>query len=234
MSKEIKNLEDKVIVVTGATGGVGPTVVSRLIESGAEVLGIYRSEGKLERAKERGEDMARASYYQADLIEEAAVEELSTKIEEEYEKISGIVNLVGGFATGSIATTKGEDMVTVFKRQTLTVFFTLKYLGDLLEEGGSVINFSSTRALDSDSGSLAYNVGKSALNSLTKSVDNEAKMRKVRINALAPGIMDTPNNREAMPNSDRSDWTSLEEVADVVEFLLSPKSSSISGQIIRI
>ncbi len=79
---------------------------------------------------------------------------------------------------------------------------------------------------------MAYNAGKMAVKSITECVDREC--RSARINAVAPSVIDTPASRGAMPDADFDSWTSLEQVADVVEFLLDDRSEAVRGQVISI
>lgn len=188
----------------------------------------------MEKAKERTEESENIDYLQMDLTEEKEASHLTTHISDRGEDLDGLVNLVGGFSMGGIQDIDGEKLTTSFERQVLTVFLAIKYTAEFLRkgDGGSVVNFSSRRALDSKPGSLSYNIAKTGVASLTKSLNEE--LEKVRVNALAPETMDTQANRKAMPDADREEWTSPSKVAEVVEFLLSSKSSSIGGQIITV
>ncbi|NIQ05232.1 MAG: SDR family oxidoreductase [Candidatus Korarchaeota archaeon] len=223
----------KRILVTGASGGVGPALTDRLCEKGATVIGTYHSRDNLEKAKERAEHASAVAYYRVDLTEEADVEALKRNVEEDHGTIHGIVNLVGGFSMGKLQETDLKHLKASFDRHATTIFLVLKHFVDHLEANrGSVVNFSSQRAINGNPSTLAYNVGKVAVTSLTKTINRGLK--HTRVNAVAPDIIDTPTNRASMSGADRSKWTSLERVSDVVEFLLSERSETITGEIIRI
>lgn len=201
MSQEF---EGKRILVTGASGGVGPALTDRLCEKGATVIGTYHSRESLEKAKKRAEHASAVAYYRVDLTEEADVQALKRNVEEEHGTIHGIVNLVGGFSKGKLQETDLKHLKASFDRHATSVFLVLKHFADHLEANrGSVVNFSSHRAINANPSTLAYNVA-------------------------------TPANRASMSGADRSKWTSLERVSDVVEFLLSERSETISGEVIRI
>ena len=155
-------------------------------------------------------------------------------MEETSGELDGLVNLVGGFSMGSLSKTNKEKMKTSFDKHVITVFHAIKATVKFLSKGGggSVVNFSSRRALENNKGALSYNIGKTGVASLTQSLNNE--LDEIRINALAPDIMDTPANRKAMPKANRENWTSLSEVANLVEFLLSDRSKPVNGQIIQV
>lgn len=228
-----KEFEGKRILVTGACGGVGPALTDMLCKEGATVVGTYHRIENLEKAKERAEYSSDVSYYQVDLAEEENVKMLKRNVEEEQGTIHGIVNLVGGFSMGKLQETDPKQLKSSFDRHATTVFLVLKHFADHLEQNqGSVVNFSSQRPINANPGTLAYNVGKVAVNSLTKTINKE--LENTRINAVAPDILDTPANRKAMSDADRSKWTSLDRVNDIVEFLLSERSETIIGEIIRI
>lgn len=228
-----KKFEGKNILVTGACGGVGPKVTDRLHEKGANVIGTYHSKRSLEEARDWANYDEEVHYIQVDLTDPTEVKALRDEVEENHGTVHGIVNLVGGFSMGSLIKTDLQHLTSSFHRHVSTVFLVLKYFADHLEENnGSVVNFSSQRAIKANPRSLAYNIGKTSVNTLTKTVN--AAFDNARVNAVAPDVMDTPANRKAMPDSDRSKWTSLERVADIVEFLLSKNSETIRGQIIHI
>lgn len=227
------NLEGKNVLVTGATGGVGPTVTDRLVERGAEVAGTYRDEDELEDAMRRGENSYDVYYNDVELTDPDQVEELRGAVEREVGTLDGVVNLVGGYSAGRIDETDPAQFRDGLDTHATTVYLVLRNFYDHLEEnGGAAVNFSSKNALNSSSGALAYNAGKMAVKSITECVDSEC--RNARVNAVAPSTIDTPANREAMPDADRERWTSPERVADVVEYLISERSEAVSGQVIAV
>ncbi|MBS1263726.1 MAG: hypothetical protein MAG715_00915 [Methanonatronarchaeales archaeon] len=221
------------VLVTGATGGVGPAVTDRLVERGAEVAGTYRDENELEDAMQRTENSYDVYYHHVELTDEEQVRELRRSVERDQGTLDGIVDLVGGFSPGRLGETGRDDFRDALDTHATTVFLVLRSFYDHLEEsGGAAVNFSSKNALDSQSGALAYNAGKMAVASVTACVDSEC--RNARVNAVAPATIDTPANREATPDADFDQWTSLEQVADVVEFLLDDRSKAVRGEIIAI
>ncbi|MBT8202613.1 MAG: SDR family oxidoreductase, partial [Acidimicrobiia bacterium] len=87
----------------------------------------------------------------------------------------------------------------------------------------------SRAAVDNPSGQAAFNLAKAAVVSLTKSVANELRGTEITANALLPSLINTPATREAMPYSDYVDWPSPEEIAAVIDFMLSDDSAVLNG-----
>lgn len=226
--------DDRTILVTGATGGVGPTVTDRFVDRGADVVGTYhRDRDELREARERAERVDEVHYYDVDLSRRNAVRGMRDDLLDRYGEVDGVVNLVGGYSSGTIEETDAEQLDTELERQVRTVFLVLKSFRESLEEsGGAAVNFTSRRALDSEAGALAYNVGKVGVKSMTECVAEEC--RSARVNAVAPTILDTPANREAMPEADFDEWTSPRELADVLEYMLSEGSRPVSGETIAV
>jgi len=228
-----RDIENSNLLVTGATGGVGPAVTDRLTDRGAEVAGTYRDEDELEEAKRRGENSSDVNYYEVELTDQRQVEQLRQILEKNHGGLDGLVNLVGGYSPGTLNQTDADQFRNGLETHATTVFLTLKTFNEHLEQNnGAAVNFSSQTALNSDTGAIAYNAGKMAVASITSCAD--AECQNARINAVAPATIDTPANREAMPDVDRNQWTSLDEVANVVEYLVSNRSRPITGQIIPI
>lgn len=224
-------MDGRVVLVTGATGGVGPAVTARLAEQGANVVGTYLDEDELPEARERAGDTA-AGYVQADLTDPDTVERLRDTVNDEHGRVSGIVNLVGGYRGGDLGETTLDGVQGAVTLHAGSVFNVCKaFAGDLEETGGAVVNFSSQRALDAEDGAVAYNLGKTAVAALSRTLDSE--FEAVRVNAVAPLVMATPGNLERMPDADHSDWTGLDEVAAVVTFLLGD-TCPVGGEVIRI
>jgi NAD(P)-dependent dehydrogenase (short-subunit alcohol dehydrogenase family) len=134
----------------------------------------------------------------------------------------------GGLSVGDVSDTDGGAFQTALNRHVTTAFLTFKAFADHLDEHSGVVLFSSDRAIDPVPGTLAYNVGKGAVRTLTESLDVELD---ARVNAVAPFLIDVPGNREAMPDADFSEWTAPEAIVDEVLHLLT--NGGITGQIVQ-
>jgi NAD(P)-dependent dehydrogenase (short-subunit alcohol dehydrogenase family) len=221
-------LQNDTVLVTGATGNLGPYVTDALVDRGADVVGTYVSDGSRDRVEEHATDADLVSYYQVDLTEQSAVEAFAETVADEHGSVDHIVGLAGGFSMGSISDTDGNAFQAALDRHATTAFLTAKAFVDHLTSQSGVVLFSSDRALDPVGGTLAYDVGKGAVRTLTESLDVELD---ARVNATAPFLIDVPENREAMSNADFSEWTAPEAVVDEVLHLLS--NEGVTGQVVQ-
>ncbi|MDY7082344.1 MAG: SDR family oxidoreductase, partial [Halobacteria archaeon] len=104
---------------------------------------------------------------------------------------------------------------------------------DYLEENeGVIVNFSSESGINPVPGAVAYSVAKGGVETLTRALNEE--LENTRVNAVAPSVIDTPKNRETWHDADFSQWTDPEDVADVVEFLVSDDGEAVSGETVRL
>jgi NAD(P)-dependent dehydrogenase (short-subunit alcohol dehydrogenase family) len=146
--------------------------------------------------------------------------------------LRAVVNLVGGYAGGGlIADTPVEEfeamLATNLRPTYLTTAATLPYL--VAAGGGSVVCVSSRAALSPFPGAAGYVTAKAAVLAFAEAVAVEYKKQRVRCNTVLPSVIDTPGNRAAQPDADRSRWVRPEEIAGVVLFLASDASAPTSG-----
>jgi NAD(P)-dependent dehydrogenase (short-subunit alcohol dehydrogenase family) len=221
-------LQNSTVLVTGATGNMGPYVTDRLVDHGADVIGTYFADAEREDVETRAEHAEEVSYYQADLTSQSAVEALAESVGNDHGSVDHIVGLAGGFSMGGIDDTDGDAFQAALNRHATTAFLTVKAFADHLSEQSGVVLFSSDRAIDPVGGTLAYDVGKGAVRTLTESLDVELD---ARVNAVAPFLIDVPGNREAMPDADFSEWTAPEAIVNEVIHLLS--NEGVRGQIVQ-
>ncbi|MFC6865345.1 SDR family NAD(P)-dependent oxidoreductase [Halomicroarcula sp. GCM10025817] len=222
-------LQNSTVLVTGATGNMGPYVTDSLIDSGANVIGTYVTDTARDDIGTRAENADAVSYYQVDLTDQAAVEAFAETVADEHGAVDHIVGLAGGFSMGGVSDTDADAFQAALNRHATTAFLTVKAFAGHLDEQSSVVLFSSDRAIDPVGGTLAYDVGKGAVRTLAESLDVELD---ARVNAIAPFLIDVPGNREAMPDADFSEWTAPEAIVDEVVHLLS--NEGVRGQIVQL
>ena len=220
------NAIDGTILVTGGTGALGQAVVEGLLDSCARVFSTWLVEHERDRAAEAFGD--RVELVEADL----STEEGAAKAVEAAGPLTGLVNIVGGFAApGRLHEASLADFESQLELNLMTaVRMSRAALPSLLEAGGGAIVCVGTKtALEPFSGAAGYSVSKAAVLALVQAMDIEYRDEGIRVNAILPSVIDTPANRESIPDSDFSKWVEPREIARVVRFLCSPDSAPISG-----
>jgi NAD(P)-dependent dehydrogenase (short-subunit alcohol dehydrogenase family) len=167
----------------------------------------------------------------ADLTDPSSVSEVAATAAQDA-PLKAVVNLVGGFAMGGrVHETPIEEFEAQFRTNLRPTYLvcsaTLPHL--INAGGGSIVCLSSRAALQPFSGAAGYIASKAAVLALVDALATEYRHEGVRVNAVLPGVIDTPANRESMPGSNRGDWVSPEDIAKTILFLAGDESSTISG-----
>src|SRR5215831_13267804 len=231
-------LEGKVALVTGVSrdGQVGQTVAKALAENGAALAICARTQSNVEqRAKELRQAGARALAVAAALTDVAQVRELMERVLSEYKKIDILVNLAGGLTCYKPAVEHSlDDWNHELNNNLLSAFLASRAVFPHMREsgGGAIINFA--RAGLSQANMLAYNCAKAGVEALTRTLALEGRDSAIRVNAVAPGLVDTASNIAAMKPKDLKRWAKREDIAETVVFLASPAAAGITGQVIAV
>jgi NAD(P)-dependent dehydrogenase (short-subunit alcohol dehydrogenase family) len=227
----------KVAVVTGGTGALGRAIVLRFLRDGATVaVPWFVPEEWAALQAEAGEARARLSGQELDMADEAAVAAFVTDLLGRSERIDAVVNAVGGFAGGDLASTSlAEWRRLIDLNLTSTVVGCRAVLPAMrAARHGHIVNVASRAVMPPMGGFIAYTVSKSAVIALTQALAHEERPHGITVNAVLPSTMDTPGNRKAMPDADRSTWVSTDAVADVVAYLASDAASAVSGACVTV
>lgn len=216
-------------LVTGGTGGLGTAVTSAFLDAGWRVVVPWVVEQELVRMPKH----PRLKLVRADLFDEKSALECASAAGSNVDApLRAVVNLVGGFAAGGrlheTPIDEFENQLLLNLRSTyLTCHATLPYL--MKAGGGSIVCMSSRAAKRPFSGAAGYVTAKAAVLALVDALNVEYADAGVRANAVLPGVIDTPANRAAMPDSDRKDWVAPADIASTILFLAGNESSPISG-----
>jgi len=165
------------------------------------------------------------------LADEAAIERL-------YRGIStlwGSIHLAGGFAAAPLRETELATIRQQFDMNLLSCMLCCRAaLGAM--SGGRIVNVAARPALEwrTGAGMTAYTVSKAGVAALTAALAEEVAKDGILVNAVAPSIMDTPANRNAMPKADHALWPKVEEVAATIAFLASPENRVTRGAIVPV
>lgn len=228
-------LQGKTAVVTGVSdrGQVGYAVAHKLIAAGARVCVTSRHENIGEIARELG---AGTVGVQCDLLMEDDVARLLTTAREKLGGIDILVNVAGGLSViKPLADTSREEWQQESQRNAETVFLVSRAaLPALRERRGRIINFASPAGERAVARLSAYSAAKAGVIALTRALAIEEKNHGVRVNAIAPGMIDTKSNRSGVDDPNAVQWVTREEIAAVVVFLASDAASGITGETISV
>ena len=227
----------RVAIVSGGTGALGQCVSRRLLGVGATVWVPFAVPAELDALRGALDSAAAARLHAvpSDVTDEAAFGEFVRGVLAAHGRIDILVNGVGGFAPGDLASTPVAEW-----NRMLTLNLTSAMIGcrgvlsAMTAAGfGRIINIASRAVVPPLGGFIGYTVGKAGVITLTQALAREVA-RGITVNAVLPSTMDTPANRKAMPDADRTEWVSPEAVADVIAYLASDEASAISGAAIPV
>ena len=212
--------DSRAAIVSGATGGLGPAVVSGLLRAGWRVAVPYRSADAFRR-------LSAALGTPPALTGAAAVGLLG--------RLDGVAALAGGYAgSGPLDLAPVDEWRRMLAVNLDTAWALCRAAVPRLGRGGSVVLVSSRLVQAGGAGAAAYAVSKAGVEALTRALAAENAARGVRVNCIQPGTIDTTANRAAMPDADRSGWTPPERLAAVIAFLLSPDSAPLTGAVLPV
>lgn len=221
------SLHDKVIVVTGGFGVLGSTLGQQLLERGARIALLDRSDRPSNSPSDSGSLLALGG---VDLTSEASAHSALNQVSEHFGRIDGLVNVAGGFAwetleEGSLAT---WDRLYQMNLRTAVVA-SQAVLPHLSKAGGRIVNIGAQASLKAGMGMGAYAASKAGVSRLTEALAEELKDRHITVNAVLPSIIDTPTNRKDMPDAEFSRWVSPAQLTAVIAFLLSDAADAVTG-----
>lgn len=214
-------------IVTGSSGNLGSAVVARLTASGFRVARVERSVMHL------GEEFD----CEVDLGDHDSVTRAFSEATRRAGPLHAVVHTVGTYRAGlSTIDTGDSDYAELFQVNVMTTVHVLRAALAVMQpqRDGSIVVVSGREAERGSVGHGAYAASKAAQLRIVESAAAEASSYGVRINAVLPGTMDTPQNRAALPHDDRSSWLQLRDVAEVLTYLVTPAASAIRGQAIRL
>jgi NAD(P)-dependent dehydrogenase (short-subunit alcohol dehydrogenase family) len=206
-------LKGKTIIVTGASGALGRAVVAALDARGADCRPLSLREGP-------GEEEVAAFY--RDLPE-----------------VWASVHVAGGFSMAPIAETSLRDWEGIMETNARTAFLCSREAVRAMRRGGGggrIVNVAAIPAIEprKGAGMVAYAMSKAAVAALTVALAEEVAAEGIWVNAVVPSILDTKANREAMPEADPARWAKVEEVAETIAFLVSPKNAVVRGALVPV
>jgi NAD(P)-dependent dehydrogenase (short-subunit alcohol dehydrogenase family) len=219
-----------VVVVTGAFGALGSAVSRTFAQTGARLALIDVSHPSAELQAEFG-GAGNMLLGGADLANVEATRKAMAAIAMRFGGIDVLVNIAGGFRWEKVVDGDVETWDSLYAMNLRSAVVSCKCaLPAMLERGGGrIVNIGAGAAARAGLGMGAYAASKAGVQRLTEALAEELKDRNVTVNAILPGIIDTPRNRLDMPKADFTRWVSPEAIAKVILFLASDAAGAVTG-----
>lgn len=227
----MSTFNDKVVVVTGAAGGLGQSIVAHFRDAGAKVGLIDYSDELLQKAFPNS-DPEKEILVSCDLTNRDSTQAAFDNILSRFGAIDVLANIAGGFAMGEqVHETSDKTWDFLLNLNTRSIVNTAAAaVPVMLKQGsGKIINVSSASSVKGSGLQGAYIASKSAVARLSETMADELRAKNINVNYIMPSIIDTPVNRQSMPDADFSKWVKPTDLANVVTFLASDASVAVHG-----
>ena len=218
----------KVAIVAGAGGGLGQATAVTLAAGGLTVVAVDRNERGL---GDLPDDIRREV---ADATDPAAATRLIDRIAGEVGPPDVLVNTIGAFHLGDVLTTTPETLRLMIDVNLGPALWLSQAVAPHMRQQGSgaIVHVTARPGIEPTGGMAAYSVSKAALVHLTRVLDIELRPHGIRVNAVAPQLLDTPANRATFPAEAMAHATAPEAIAGVIAFLVSDAAAPVSGAIL--
>lgn len=233
------NFNEKIILVTGGTGGLGREVTMAFLEEGATVVVSYRVAEEFKALVAAAEKIGATTPIGADVdvTDATAVDKFIADIVAKHGRLDILVNTVGGYAGGTNLWEVDPRTYDKMLQLNLKAGFVLAraVVPQMIKQNrGWIVNIASKAAFDHAAGGALYAASKAAAVAMMDSLAAEVKPFNINVNSVLPSIIDTAANRAAMPQADFSKWPKPEEIARVILFLCSEDARVIHGAAIPV
>jgi 3-oxoacyl-[acyl-carrier protein] reductase len=237
-------LKGKIALVTGASRGIGKAIARELGENNAKVIVNYNSNSEeankvVEQIKGHGAD---AVAIKANVSDFEEVKKMAEAVEKDFRKVDILVNNAGIVRDRTLKNMSLDEWHSVINTNLNGVFYVTKNILPLIPEGGRIINISSIVGQYGNFGQSNYAAAKAGIIGLTKSLAKELGKKKITVNAIAPGFVNTdiikhiPFLRKKLVNyiTPLKEEAEPEDIANAVAFLASDRSRYITGAVLNV
>jgi NAD(P)-dependent dehydrogenase (short-subunit alcohol dehydrogenase family) len=224
----------KNVIITGANGNLGTATVKKFLDAGYKVIAVDASQSNLSFAT----GATNFEFHTIDLTNEKSAAAFATSVLGRHEAIHGALLLVGGFAMTGIADTTEDDIQKMRSLNFDTAFNLAKPIFLHMKEKnyGRIVFVGARAAIKPEQGKnmIPYALSKALLFHLAELLNAEAKNHDVVSSVIVPSTIDTPQNREGMPDANPDNWVKPEQIADVLEFICSEKGMPLRESVYKI
>src|SRR6266699_1947008 len=224
-------MKGKVVLVTGANGGLGTYVTQAFLDAGATVVGTSR--------KIQQSDFSNPNFtaIATEILTREGAKTLADQVVARFGKLDVLAHTVGGFAGGqSVAETDDATFQRMFDLNVNATFYLLRAVLPAMRKTGNgrIIAIGSRAAAEPGANAGAYSASKAAMVSLIRTVALENTDGGITANVILPGTMDTAANRKAMPDADFSKWVQQANVASLIVWLAGDAGKDMNGAVIPV
>ncbi|HUS05637.1 MAG TPA: SDR family NAD(P)-dependent oxidoreductase [Bryobacteraceae bacterium] len=208
-------MSDRVVLISGATGGLGTAVTERFRSAGDRVVALGRGAG--------------------DLTSPAGADAVVADTMSNHGRIDALIHVLGGFAGGKpVSETEDATWTKMINLNLNSAFYLCRAVLRQLDRGGRIVAIGSRTGVQPASGLSAYGASKAALNALIQTIALEVQDQGITANVVLPSVIDTEANRQNATAEQIAKWVSPESIAGVVYFLCSEEASHINGALIPV
>jgi NAD(P)-dependent dehydrogenase (short-subunit alcohol dehydrogenase family) len=218
------------VLITGAAGNLGRALANAFAERGANLVLVDLNREGLEKVFGGADE--RRLLAPTNLLDQAQVDATVKKALERFQRINVLANLAGGFRMGPpVHEMSDKDWNFLLDINARTVLHTARAVVPAMIRGGGgkIVNVGAYAAQKGVAQMAAYTASKSAVIRLTEAMSAELREKNINVNCVLPTIIDTPENRAAMPDADPRRWVAPADLANVIAFLASDAARAIHG-----
>lgn len=239
-------LAGKVAIVTGGSRGIGRTIVRTLAAEGAQVHFFYRADEAAAREVVDAVTSAggQAKSWMVDVTDPQACQQAVEQIADQCERIDVLVNNAGIVRDNLLAAMEDEEIAAVLQTNLFSVFHVTRAVIPFMmsQRSGQIVNLSSVAATKGGRGQANYAASKGAVEAMTRALAVELAPRKIRVNAVAPGVIETAMSQQVRDLAGDEVKSRIllkrygqpEDIAQAVTFLASDLASYITGQVLYV